>query len=88
MRGALCPLGRFRLGDPVWFRGDPCLQSDSVDPHACFSFLSFHSIVQEVWFSASFFQIGLRHGAEWRSVVHAWGNVSSWSFPSMRSCRF
>ena len=60
MRGALCPLGRFRLGDPVWFRGDPCLQWDSVDPHACFSFLSFHSLVQTVWFSASFFQIGLK----------------------------
>ena len=87
MRGALCPLGRFRLGDPVWFRGDSCLQWDSVDSQACFWFVSFHSIVQVVWFSASFFQIGLGYGAEWRCVVHAWGIVSSRSFPSMRSCR-
>ena len=85
MRGALCPLGRFRLGDPVWFLGDPCLQWDSVDPQACFSFLSFHSVVQKVWLAASFFQIGLRYGAEWRCVVHAWGIVSSPSLSSRRS---
>ena len=71
----------------MWPRGDSCLQWESMDPQACFWFLSFHSIVQEVWSSVVFFQIGLWYGAGWRSVVHAWGIVSSRSFPSMRSCR-
>ena len=68
MRGALCPLGRFRLGDSVCFHGDSCLQWESVDPQSRFWFLSFYSIVQRVWFSATFFQIDLGYGAEWRCV--------------------
>ena len=57
-----------------------------MDPQACFSYLSLHSIVQaaQVWFSVLVFQIDLKCGAEWRCVVHAWGIVSSRSFPSMR----
>ena len=56
-----------------------------MDPQACFSYLSLHSIVQaaKVWFSVLVFQIDLKCGAEWRCVVHACGVVSSWSFPSM-----
>ena len=48
----------------VW-SSDSCLQWESVGP--CSE--SFQSIVQEVWVSASVFQIDRRRGAEWRRVI-------------------
>ena len=70
LRGSSIVFSRSSRPGDVACIGDSCLQWESLGPQACFWFLSFHSIVQEVWFPALVFQIDLSCGEEWRFVIH------------------